>query len=56
LEEITFADVLVHVRDISHPQTTYQRNTVIQVLKEIGIPESVFSKNYIEVWNKMDLL
>lgn len=39
LEEIHFADILVHVRDISHPHTNYQRNAVLRVLKEIGIPE-----------------
>ena len=56
LEEIHFADLLVHVRDISHPQTNYQRDTVLKVLKEIGVPEEVFEKKYVEVWNKIDLL
>ena len=32
LEEIHHADLLVHVRDISHPQTNYQRDTVLKVL------------------------
>ena len=56
LEEINFADLLVHVRDISHPQTNYQRDTVLKVLKEIGVPEEVLSKKYVEVWNKIDLI
>ncbi len=56
LEEIHFADLLIHVRDISHPQTNYQRDTVIRVLREIGVSEEKFANNYIEVWNKMDLL
>ena len=56
LEEVLYADVLVHVRDISHPHTNYQRDTVLKVLKEIGIPDEVFSKKYIEVWNKIDLI
>ena len=56
LEEIHFADLIVHVRDISHPHTNYQRNTVLKVLKEIGIPEETFKSKYIEVWNKIDLL
>ena len=56
LEEIHYADILLHVRDISHPQTNYQRNTVLKVLKEIGIPEEVIKSKYIEVWNKIDLL
>lgn len=56
LEEIHYADVLIHVRDISHPYTNYQRDTVLKVLREIGIPEEIFKKKYIEVWNKIDLL
>jgi GTP-binding protein HflX len=56
LEEIHFADLLVHVRDISHPQTQYQRDTVVKVLKEIGIPEEVLQRKYVEVWNKIDLI
>ena len=56
LEEIHYADVLVHVRDISHPFTNYQRDTVLKVLKDIGVPDEIFENRYIEVWNKMDLL
>lgn len=56
LEEIHSAEVLVHVRDISHPHSNYQRDTVLRVLKEIGVPDEVFSKRYLEVWNKIDLL
>lgn len=56
LEELTLANVLVHVRDISNPQTNFQRNTVLQVLRDIGVSEEVFEKKYIEVWNKIDLL
>jgi 50S ribosomal subunit-associated GTPase HflX len=56
LNEIHFADILVHVRDISHPQTNYQRDTVIKVLKEIGIQDEVLEKKYVEVWNKIDLV
>lgn len=56
LEEIYNAELLVHVRDISHPQTNYQRDTVLKVLREIGVPEDVFASKYLEVWNKIDLL
>jgi len=56
LEEMHFADVIVHVRDISHPQTLYQRDTVLQVLKEIGVGEEELAQKYIEVWNKIDLI
>jgi 50S ribosomal subunit-associated GTPase HflX len=56
LEEIHHAELLVHVRDISHPQTDYQRDTVLRVLREIGVPEEVLATRYCEVWNKIDLL
>ena len=56
LEEIHHADLLVHVRDISHPQTNYQRDTVLRVLKDIGVPEEFFTNKYLEVWNKIDLV
>jgi len=56
LDEIHGAEMLVHVRDISHPHTNYQRDTVLRVLKDIGVSEDVFKHKYLEVWNKMDLL
>ena len=55
LEEILYADILLHVRDISHPHTEYQRKTVLKVLKEIGIAETLLNNGYVEVWNKIDL-
>ena len=42
LEEIHHAEVLVHVRDISHPHTNYQRDTVLKVLKDIGVSDDIF--------------
>jgi len=56
LEEIHYADVLIHVRDISHPHSDHQRETVIRVLKEIGVSDETLAEKYIEVWNKSDLL
>lgn len=56
LAEIHNVDLLVHVRDISHPHTNHQRETVLRVLKDIGVPDDVLSTKYIEVWNKIDLL
>jgi 50S ribosomal subunit-associated GTPase HflX len=56
LEEIHFADVIVHVRDISHPHTDHQRSTVLRVLEEIGISDEYLKQRYIEVWNKIDLV
>jgi len=52
LEEVVSADLIVHVRDISHPDSDAQRQDVEQVLKEIGADEGA----RIEAWNKIDLL
>ena len=56
LEGVTSADILVHIRDISHPYTEVQKRTVINVLKEINYPIEKLKKRYIEVWNKIDLM
>lgn len=56
LEEVAHADLVLHVRDISHPNTDDQKNTVIKVLKELQFPESFYTTRMIEVWNKIDLL
>jgi GTP-binding protein HflX len=32
LDEVLYADVIVHVRDISHPHSEHQRETVLKVL------------------------
>jgi GTP-binding protein HflX len=55
LEEVTCADLIIHVRDISHPQTQHQKEAVHQVLKELGMDLSQ-EKGCIEVYNKIDLL
>lgn len=56
LDEVLYADVIVHVRDISHPHTEHQRETVLRVLEEIGISKEQFSQKYLELWNKIDLI
>jgi len=53
LEEVLDADLIVHVRDISHPQTAQQAHDVATILTELGVPEDA---PRIEVWNKIDLL
>ena len=53
LEEVVSADLLVHVRDIAHPETEAQRNDVEAVLTEIGVSEDT---PRFEAWNKIDLL
>ena len=55
LEEVISADIIVHVRDISHPDTDAQREDVEQVLTEIGAMGEG-SAPLIEAWNKIDLL
>lgn len=55
LEEVQEADVVVHVRDISHPDTQAQKADVDQVLAELGIKEER-AEAVIEVLNKTDLI
>ena len=53
LEEVVSADLLIHVRDISHPDTEAQADDVEAVLADIGVaPETP----RFEAWNKLDLL
>jgi len=53
LEEVLEADLIVHVRDISHPETEAQARDVAKILGELGVAETT---PRIEVWNKLDLL
>jgi GTP-binding protein HflX len=55
LEEVTAADVIVHVRDIAHPDTDAQVEDVRRVLAEIGIADG-HGAPMIEAWNKIDML
>ncbi|XP_059639943.1 GTP-binding protein At3g49725, chloroplastic [Cornus florida] len=54
LEEVVEADLLVHVLDSSAPNLDEQRDTVLQVLKDMKVSEEKI-QNMIEVWNKIDL-
>ena len=56
LEEILYADVLLHVRDVSSANFTQQKVSVLSVLREIGVDEEMLRHRTVEVWNKMDLL
>jgi GTP-binding protein HflX len=57
LEEVISADVIVHVRDISHPDSDAQRDDVETVLREIGaLGEGEGGAPLIEAWNKIDSL
>jgi GTP-binding protein HflX len=55
LEEVISADLIIHVRDISHPDSDAQRLDVEQVLAEIGATGEGAAP-LIEAWNKIDLL
>ncbi|WP_169545541.1 GTPase HflX [Sneathiella aquimaris] len=55
LEEVLEADLVVHVRDITHPDTEAQKKDVFDVLKRLGV-NTDDKKHYLEVLNKVDLL
>jgi GTP-binding protein HflX len=55
LEEVASADLLVHVRDMAHPDREAQREDVDDVLKSLGLAEEGAPPR-IEAWNKVDLL
>lgn len=55
LEEVTEADVILHVRDIAHADSEAQLEDVQEVLKALGIDEARRDR-VIEVWNKIDIL
>jgi GTP-binding protein HflX len=54
LEEVIEADVILHVRDMSHKDSEAQSHDVEKVLSELGITAT--DKRLIEVWNKIDRL
>ena len=54
LEEVLAADVILHVRDISHADTEAQGRDVEAILAELGIADH--ADRVIEVWNKIDRL
>ncbi|MET0361863.1 MAG: GTPase HflX [Sphingobium sp.] len=65
LEEVLSADLIIHVRDIAHPDTDAQRDDVMDVLGELGVAgEEAWARGgeepdpppIIEAWNKLDLL
>jgi GTP-binding protein HflX len=54
LEEVIEADLVLHVRDVSHGDTEAQLGDVETVLRELGIDPA--AGKVIEIWNKADLL
>ena len=55
LEEVTEADIIVHVRDAHHPDSAAQKADVLAVLRDLGL-EALVEEGLIEVMNKIDLL
>ena len=51
LEEVLSADLILHVRDISHPETAEQAADVAEILASLGVSAQT---PQIEVWNKLD--
>ncbi len=56
LEEVVGADLILHVRDISHAETEAQRHDVEAVLGELGLDTGAAEGPVLEVWNKADRL
>ncbi len=54
LEEVIEADVILHVRDVSHEEADAQSQDVENVLRELGIEPN--DKRLVEIWNKIDRL
>jgi GTP-binding protein HflX len=55
LEEVISADLILHVRDISHAESQVQGEDVAKVLSELDI-DMHDTARLMEVWNKADLL
>ena len=55
LEEVLSAEIVVHVRDIAHPESITQRDDVHAVLAELGLGDAV-DRGLSEALNKTDLL
>jgi len=55
LEEVLDANLILHVRDISHPETDAQANDVNDILEDLEISDDA-KNDILEVWNKTDLL
>ncbi|MER8923099.1 GTPase HflX [Mesorhizobium sp. M0802] len=55
LEEVVEADLVIHLRDISDPDTAAQAEDVERILADLGV-DAGDAKRVIEVWNKVDLL
>ncbi|RAZ88679.1 GTPase HflX [Mesorhizobium hawassense] len=55
LEEVVEADLVLHLRDISDPDTAAQAEDVERILADLGV-DAADATRVVEVWNKIDLL
>jgi GTPase len=55
LEEVVEADLVIHLRDISDPDTAAHATDVVQVLASLGV-NAADAERVVEVWNKIDRL
>ncbi|XHM78870.1 GTPase HflX [Mesorhizobium sp. ANAO-SY3R2] len=55
LEEVVEADLVIHLRDISDPDTAAQAEDVERILADLGV-DAADTDRVIEVWNKIDQL
>lgn len=59
LEEVTAADVIVHVRDIANPDSAAQKAEVLEILGDLGLLSEDQDQRHVpivEAWNKWDML
>jgi GTPase len=56
LEEVRTADLVLHVRDMAHPESAAQRQDVLEVLRSLELGELGDDGRLLEFWNKLDLL
>jgi GTPase len=55
LEEVLAAEIIIHVRDVAHPDSEAQKEDVLNVLRSLELEQTSFD-NMIEVYNKIDKL
>lgn len=55
LEDVAHSDLIVHVRDVSHPETELQKVSVLSALQGLGLPAPLLD-SVVEVHNKVDLV
>ena len=59
LEEVTAADIILHVRDVANPENEAQKREVLTILGDLGLIDAEEVETplpIVEVWNKCDLL